>query len=109
MADQFGNTRKEAEFAAVAAWRDAAVADGWDRRPTYIMPFVASISLWGPDGLAITPPATYDWPAIQAGATTCRACKKVGVKTVRYSFAGRCCEACLPAMRAAHEKPGWNN
>lgn len=25
----------------------------------------------------------------------------------RYSFAGRCCSECLPAMREKFEKPGW--
>jgi len=24
-----------------------------------------------------------------------------------YSFAGRCCDECLPAMKAKHEYPGW--
>lgn len=26
-----------------------------------------------------------------------------------YSFAGRCCKECLPAMKEKYEAPGWNN
>lgn len=69
--------------------------------------YEAEVNIWGPDKLAIRPPATYDFAAIQAAQTTCSHCKKTGVKTQRYSFAGRCCEACLPEMRRKHEGPGW--
>lgn len=31
------------------------------------------------------------------------------VTTSRYSFAGRACEQCAPALRAATEQPGWND
>lgn len=31
----FGFTNDSREFARVCAWRDAAIADGWDHRPTY--------------------------------------------------------------------------
>lgn len=71
--------------------------------------YQASIHIWGPDGLAIKPPDTYDWAAIQAGVTQCNLCNKTGVKTFRYSFAGRCCHECIPAARAEHERPGWNS
>lgn len=27
----------------------------------------------------------------------------------RFSFAGRCCQDCLPAMKAKYEQPGWYN
>jgi len=27
----------------------------------------------------------------------------------QYSFAGRCCKDCLPAMKKKHEYPGWYN
>lgn len=27
----------------------------------------------------------------------------------RYSFAGRCCKECLPAMKDKYEQPGWYN
>lgn len=36
--------------------------------------------------------------------------KDVGLANMhRYSFAGRCCEECLPKMREIHEQPGWYN
>jgi hypothetical protein len=67
----------------------------------------SSIHIWGPDGMAIRPPEFYDFEKIKALTAKCPQCGAEGVKTVRYAFAGRCCEACLPAMRAKHEKPGW--
>jgi len=60
--------------------------------------------VWGPDGLGIKISLTYSWEEIQAGLTTCNECGARG-KTVRFSFAGRCCAACLPAMRKQHEGP----
>jgi hypothetical protein len=69
--------------------------------------FEASVHIWGPDGLAITPPNFYDFKEMVARTRRCSACKAEDVDTVRYSFAGRCCNACLPEMRMRHEKPGW--
>lgn len=69
--------------------------------------YEAQIHLWGPDGLAIKSPDVYNWNVIIGNSHTCSACGAVVVKTFRYGFAGRCCEACLPAMRAQHEQPGW--
>lgn len=118
-----------------AAWRDAAVADGWSIQPTYDHESVdrawrlgregfkalgltrpgnerelpcASVHVWGPDGLAVRPPPVYDWPAIVAGARTCSACGTVDVETQRFSFAGRCCAACRPEMARRYEQPGWS-
>ena len=68
-----------------------------------------SVSIWGPDGLAIAVPMPYSWEAIVAGVRKCSACKATDVETQRYAFAGRCCAKCLPEMRRQHEKPGWNN
>ena len=68
-----------------------------------------SVSIWGPDGLAITTPMPYSWDTIVAGMRTCSACGKTDVDTQRFSFAGRCCAACLPEMRRKHEYPGWTN
>jgi hypothetical protein len=65
------------------------------------------ISIWGPDGLAINPPLHYDMEAIRKGVRICSHCGKTDVDTVRYSFAGRCCKECLPAMRAKYEQSGW--
>ena len=44
-------------------------------------------------------------------ADVCPKCKKiVGIENMhQYSFAGRCCEKCLPAMRQEYETPGWYN
>lgn len=69
--------------------------------------YEAQVSLWGPDGLAIKAPAEYDWRLIQDGVHVCSNCGTSAEKTVQYSFAGRCCEACLPEMKKKHEYPGW--
>lgn len=69
--------------------------------------FEASVHIWGPDGLAVTPPPLYDFAEIAARTRVCSACKKRDVDTERYSFAGRCCAECLPEMRRRHERPGW--
>lgn len=70
--------------------------------------YEAQISVWGPDGKAIIPPAAYNWSALVAGLRHCKPCGADDVETFRYSFAGRCCEACLPKMRAQYEWPGWD-
>jgi len=69
----------------------------------------AEVNIWGPDGLAIKPPNVYDWEAIQSAVATCGYCGAHPVKTERVGFAGRCCETCLPTMRAKIEVPGWAN
>lgn len=71
--------------------------------------YCGTIHVWGPDGLAVSPGHTYDWAHLVAGLRTCSACKATDVDTERYGFAGRCCAACLPTMRARTEQPGWNN
>lgn len=119
-----------------AEWRDAAVADGWSIEPTYphesvetawrllrdgfqvqgltrpesdkSMP-VATIHIWGPDGLAIKVPPIYAWGPIAAGVRTCSACGATDVETQRVGFAGRVCGACLPEQRRLVETPGWNS
>ena len=68
-----------------------------------------SVSIWGPDGLAIAVPMPYSWGALVAGMRICGACGKTDVDTQRFSFAGRCCAVCLPEMRRKHEYPGWTN
>jgi len=135
----FGFTNDRADLERVIQFRDAAVADGWVMTPTYDFESVdrashlhkdgfvisilsrdnseaernykyeAQVSIWGPDGMAIKPPQTYDWPTIQAGLRTCNKCGATDVNTERYSFAGRCCAACLPEMRRQHERPGWTS
>lgn len=69
--------------------------------------FSASVSIWGPDGMAIRPPRFYNFDEIKARVRACDHCGAKDVETVRYSFAGRCCAKCLPEMRAKYEKPGW--
>lgn len=33
--NEFGFTNDSREYERVCAWRDAAIADGWDHRPLY--------------------------------------------------------------------------
>lgn len=71
-----------------------------------------ALAVWGPDGLGLPEPQVYDsqtFEWMQRMVRTCPVCEAESVDTVRYAFAGRCCAACLPAMRAEHEKPGWYN
>jgi hypothetical protein len=124
----FGFTNSQADLDVVIAWRDAAIADGWDheatyaptegedracrlRRDGYVAQVIsragdagkwkaqASVSLWGPDGMSIRPPKTYDWDAIRRGVETCHYCKAFPVKTERVAFAGRGCVTCAPKER----------
>lgn len=113
-----------------AAWREAAIADGWQHEPLYAPHeteeqacrmardgFKAhvivrgnhgdSVAVWGPDGMQVRVPREYTWEAVVAGLRTCQPCGATDVDTVRYSFAGRCCAACRPAMARQHEYPGW--
>lgn len=69
--------------------------------------YEVDVSIWGPDGLAIEVPDHYDMQKIIDGMWFCKHCGKTDVDTFRYSFAGRCCKDCLPAMREKHERPGW--
>ena len=132
---EFGFTDDPLRLAAAKAYRDAAKQDGWVCVPTYDSEsmesassqhrqhyamqilsremqhghwnYQCSINIWGPDGLSIKPPDVYDWLAITAGARTCNECGAVDVDTQKYSFAGRCCADCRPAMAEKHEKRGW--
>lgn len=69
--------------------------------------YECAINFWGPDGLAITAPNVYSYEDLKSAMRVCSSCKEKNVDTFRYSFAGRCCADCLPAMRAQHEQPGW--
>ena len=47
----------------------------------------------------------------KASINVCPVCgKEVPYKDQRgYSFAGRCCQECLPKMKRKYEQPGWYN
>ena len=137
MANEFGLTNEEQELNEVTAFREAAIADGWDAKPgsaaeliedyahltkeDFAMhvvsrrnvgkwKFQAELNIWGPDGLAVgllSP--IYNWEEIKGGLRRCNECGKQDVETQRYSFAGRCCEECRPKLAAQYEKPGWTN
>lgn len=120
----------------VRAWRDAAIADGWHIEPTYghhedvsraarlmrggfvvqlitrenVGQWKANVSLggWAPDGMAISLPTVYDPAVFARSMRHCNYCHADDVETHRVGFAGRSCEACLPAQRALAEKPGWD-
>lgn len=129
---EFGLTDDKKLLDAAAAFRDAALADGWTHKDKasdgvvhltkegfvlHVMTrenpngntwkYQAEVSIWGPDRLAIKPPDVYDWKAIQAGLMTCNECGATEVATVRFSFAGRACLKCLPEQKAKHEKGNW--
>jgi hypothetical protein len=133
---RFGFTNDRDVWEAAKAYRAAAVADGWSIAPTYNTEAVdrastlhkdgyrmsilsrdstvgpkwryeASIAIWGPDGMVIKAPEQYDWGFIQGGSRRCNVCGAEDVETARFSFAGRCCEVCLPEMRAKHERGNW--
>lgn len=82
--------------------------DGGDGHGVFYR-YQCSISIWGPDHLAIKPPDTYDWDAIQAGVRHCNYCDADDVETERVGFAGRCCAACVEKQRGRLERPGWTN
>src|SRR5580692_4339081 len=65
------------------------------------------VHIWGPDGLEISTPSQYEFEEIKNGLQKCSECKRIGVKTERVGFAGRCCIECLPKLRAQIETPRW--
>ena len=70
----------------------------------------ASISAWGPDGLAIETPGNGEYPGFAffiAGTKRCAKCERGDVETVRVGFAGRYCRECAPEARKRFETPGW--
>jgi len=134
--NEFGFTNDHEKVVAARAFMDAAASDGWSIKPTYSEPvecaaslerdgfsmliiarenggekfkYQAQVNIWGPDRLAIAAPKEYSWAKILGALSHCNVCDKDGVEIHRYSFAGRCCADCLPAMRAKHERPGWCN
>lgn len=125
----FNKAEREGFRLLCNAWRDAAVADGWSIEQTYghepaehafrlqragymilglarPMPEddrslpMPDIAIWGPDGLHIPTPLTYDFAAIERGAKTCGYCGAHPVKTQRVAFANRACDTCGPIEQA---------
>lgn len=66
----------------------------------------ASLSVWGPDRLAVQPPTAYDWNVLVTKTRECCYCHKLG-PTVRIGFAGRCCPECKIIHIMDVERPGW--
>ena len=136
MKDRFIMNIKQ-QYEKAIQWKTDAVADGWLIKPTYkIEPvesaatlerenFVAqiytrykeskpkeyqydgSVSVWGPDRLAIDVQHPYSWKQLNDELRYCHSCNSKDVDTVRISFAGRCCKKCLPELRKTHEPSGW--
>jgi hypothetical protein len=129
-------TNDDAQYQAAIAFREAAIADGWDAKPTYgasepmesactleregfkcsvlarVKPpgrykYEAGVSIWGPDRLCIRAPKVYDWAIISGSLRKCGYCHATDVETERVGFAGRCCQACLPRVQKQVETPGW--
>lgn len=133
---EFGFTNDDKEYQRVIDYRAAVMKDGWATAPRYEHELISSysehkrdgftliicsrspagkwkyqaqVNIWGPDGLAIAPPETYDGEKIKAGLRTCNYCHEANVDTQRVGFAGRCCKKCLSSQRKISEFPGWTN
>jgi hypothetical protein len=120
----------------VHTWREAAANDGWEIDKTYgneklesawsatrggwiVLALarpkgeqlnfdVASINIWGLDGLSCRAPIPYPgFDELQPLLRKCNCCGADDVETQRYSFAGRCCADCRPEMARQTERPGW--
>lgn len=80
------------------------------------------VHCWAPDTLQIKVPLVYPgWQYFLDAVVTCPHCHRgpnrwffgstegniAPVVTKRYHFAGRACDECRPALRAATETPGW--
>ena len=116
-----------------AAFRDAAVADGWAIKPTYRHEAqhsaatlerdgwhmsvltrtdseftfgpssMGSVSLWGPDKLHVETPVAYSMEALEKGLRDCGYCDREGVDTFQVAFASRVCAECLPEQKKIQE------
>jgi hypothetical protein len=134
---EYGFTNNEDRLRGAQQFRDDAERDGWVKTPTYGTESVerasslskdgfkmliltrdnsadgrgkkyeATVNIWAPDRLSVNTPQFYDFNELVRRTRVCSKCNAKDVDTERYSFAGRCCSACLPAMRTATEQPGW--
>ncbi len=135
-ADSWGFTNDLQRMVDARNFRDAAAADHWTMEPMYAnesvdsaskltregfvlqiltrtnpLPrkyhYCVSVSLWGPDHLAIIPPYVYSWEEIQKGLRHCNECGADDRDTVRAGFATRVCGDCVVETRKRLEFPGW--
>lgn len=88
-------------------YKDGFVISAITRKDTGKWKYQVSLHAWAPDKLAIDLPTVYDPETFTKGQFICNLCKKELEKTQRYSFAGRCCEECLPQAKKQYEQPGW--
>ncbi len=133
----FGFSNDPKEIEKIETWRDAAIADGWEHKPTYNSEaesracslskdgfkasmltrrnepgskkwlFEANVHVWGPDGMCVQVDFPYSFESIIAGVNKCGNCNREGVKTHLAGFAGRFCAECLPLAKKKLEYPGW--
>lgn len=89
--------------------RDKGASETREPRDRGLKRYEASLSMWGPDRLALRPPYPYSFAACEARTRTCHDCGKSDVPTERVGFAGRVCADSLPAARKRVETPGWNS
>jgi len=66
-----------------------------------------SVNVWGPDGLAVIPPAEPSWEAMRASLSLCTRCGKAASDLKRAGFAGRWCQECRASHLHEVEYPGW--
>lgn len=135
--DKLSNER--ASYDKAVAYREAAIADGWDCEASYEIESVkraarltrdgwviqilsrdnrdrtrkfnydASVAVWAPDRLAVRARHPYSFEQLEAATRECLYCDAKDVDTVLISFAGRCCAECRPRLAKTHERPGWTN
>ena len=107
----------------VKTWAEAAIADGWKSEPMYTnstdkfklhrdgfichVYYGDNIAVWGPDGLALEIPDTYNWDELVANLKLCAYCGDMVYRPVRLGFAGRACIECRVKLVDKIEYPGW--
>ncbi len=64
------------------------------------------VSMWAPDNMQCVVLNKYERPSKRL-MRICEHCGAEDVDTFCYSFAGRACAKCLPALKEKYEYPGW--
>lgn len=114
-------------------WRDVLLADGWDVEaicrnkclPDASLRFerdgwkieiyrltdsaAEDIMAWGPDGMALELPESYNFEQMEANLLLCHRHGDYVEETVRLGFSERVCRPCRQEYRAGVEYPGWNS